>query len=123
MDSINIESQYNYIDDDNIPPRSSSNRNNNSRYKLVKQKTDDEIEINEIEPSSQNNKTIRRFSNYLLYQSDDINMWKNIKVVRQIGKGTTGKIFRCIDLNHNIPVAPSLQKMSFLRMLRKKCRN
>jgi len=32
-------------------------------------------------------------------------MWKNIKVVRQIGKGTTGKIFRCIDLNNNIPVA------------------
>ncbi|KAG4092603.1 kinase-like protein [Neocallimastix lanati (nom. inval.)] len=104
MDSINIENQFIY-GDDKIHPRSSSDRNNNSRYKLVKQKTDDEIEINEIEPSSQNNKKIRRFSNYLLYQSDDINMWKNIKVVRQIGKGTTGKIFRCIDLNNNIPVA------------------
>jgi len=32
-------------------------------------------------------------------------MWKNIKVIRQIGKGTTGKIYRCIDLNYNIPVA------------------
>jgi len=32
----------------------------------VKQKTDDEIEINEIEPSSQNNKKIRRFSNYVI---------------------------------------------------------
>jgi len=32
-------------------------------------------------------------------------MWKNIKVIKQIGKGTTGKIYRCIDLNYNIPVA------------------
>jgi len=38
-------------------------------------------------------------------------MWKNIKVVRQIGKGTTGKIYRCIDLNYNIPVAIKVENI------------
>jgi len=38
-------------------------------------------------------------------------MWKNIKVVRQIGKGTTGKIYRCIDLNYNMPVAIKVENI------------
>ncbi|ORY17388.1 kinase-like protein, partial [Neocallimastix californiae] len=35
----------------------------------------------------------------------------NIKIVRQIGKGTTGKIYRCIDLNSNMPVAIKVESI------------
>jgi len=97
---INMEKRFNKISD-NIPNKLLPERNNN-HYELIKQRTEDEIEINDIEP---NFKPMRKFSNYSLYHNDEIDMWKNIKIVRQIGKGTTGKIYRCIDLNYNIPVA------------------
>jgi len=103
MDSVNIENHFNH--DDNLADRLLSEKCNDHRHQLVKQRTDDEIEINDIELNNTENKPIRRFSNYSLYQSDEIDMWKNIKIVRQIGKGTTGKIYRCIDLNYNVPVA------------------
>jgi len=94
--------------DDNLANRLLSERKK-EHYGLMKQRTDDEIEINEIEP---NNKFMRRFSSdRSIYQKSDVDMWKNIKVVRQIGKGTTGKIYRCIDLNYNIPVAIKVENI------------
>jgi len=114
MDSINIERHFTGNEDnlaDRLLSESSKEHIEHPYKKLVKQRTDDEIEINDIEPDSINIKPIRRFSNYSLYQSDEIDMWKNIKVVRQIGKGTTGKIYRCIDLNYNIPVAIKVENI------------
>jgi serine/threonine protein kinase len=94
--------------DDNLANRLLSERKK-EHYELMKQRTDDEIEINDIEP---NNKFMRRFSSdQSIYQNSDIDMWKNIKVVRQIGKGTTGKIYRCIDLNYNAPVAIKVENI------------
>jgi len=104
MDNIKLDKRLSSANiDDNLANRLLYERKK-EHYELVKQKTEDEIEINEIEP---NNRPMRKFSSdYSLYQNNnEIDMWKNIKIVRQIGKGTTGKIYRCIDLNYNIPVA------------------
>jgi len=111
MEDVKIENHFNFSDD-NLTERLLLEKNNNHhRHQLAKQKTDDEIEIIGIEPNTKNNKPIRGYSNNLLYGNNDIDIWKNIKIVRQIGKGTTGKIYRCIDLNSNMPVAIKVESI------------
>lgn len=104
MDPAPLDKRFSTANiDDNLANRLFSEKKH--EYDLIKQKTEDEIEVNDIEPNS-NSKLIRRFSSEnSVYQNSEVDMWKNIKVIKQIGKGTTGKIYRCIDLNYNIPVA------------------
>jgi len=108
MDTSPLDKRFSTANiDDNLANKLFSEKKH--EYELIKPKVEDEIEVNDIEP---NVKLMRRFSSdHPVYQNSDVDMWKNIKVVRQIGKGTTGKIYRCIDLNYNIPVAIKVENI------------
>jgi len=109
MDSVHLDKRLSSANiDDNLADKLLSEKKK-GHFQLVKQRTEDEIEINEIDSDD---KYMKRFSSdHSIYQNNDVDMWKNIKVIRQIGKGTTGKIYRCIDLNSSTPVAIKVENI------------